>query len=178
MGDAAVERSDVCAVPAAAVVAEAMVALVLADALLEKVGGDSMTEVTRNFDGYVTYLGEPGIRRAMTFAVQVRRLVLVGFMGSGKSTVGPLLAARLGWGFVDVDATLETEEGASVAEIFRTKGEAYFREAEVRVATRVLERDRIVVGSGGGWGASAGRLRALPRGTIERVAEGLRRRRP
>jgi len=60
VGDAAVERSDVCAVPAAAVVAEAMVALVIADALLEKVGGDSMTEVTRNFDGYVTYLGSRG----------------------------------------------------------------------------------------------------------------------
>jgi chorismate synthase len=55
-GDAAVERSDVCAVPAAAVVGEAMVALVLADALLEKVGGDSMVEVRRNLDGYLSYL--------------------------------------------------------------------------------------------------------------------------
>ncbi|MDH5758842.1 MAG: chorismate synthase [Gemmatimonadota bacterium] len=56
-GDAAVERSDVCAVPAAAVVGEAMVALVLADAFLEKFGGDSMGEVRRNFEGYVAYLG-------------------------------------------------------------------------------------------------------------------------
>jgi chorismate synthase len=60
VGNAAVERSDVCAVPAAAVVAEAMVALVIADAVLEKVGGDSMTEVRRNFDGYLTYLGTRG----------------------------------------------------------------------------------------------------------------------
>lgn len=60
VGDAAVERSDVCAVPAAAVVAEAMVALVLADALLEKLGGDAMSEVRRNLDGYVTYLGDRG----------------------------------------------------------------------------------------------------------------------
>ena len=59
-GDAAVERSDVCAVPAAAVVAEAMVALVLADAFLEKFGGDSIGEVRRNFDGYLTYLAERG----------------------------------------------------------------------------------------------------------------------
>ena len=59
-GDAAVERSDVCAVPAAAVVGEAMVALVLADALLEKVGGDSLGEVRRNLDGYLTYLSERG----------------------------------------------------------------------------------------------------------------------
>ena len=60
VGDAAVERSDVCAVPAAAVVGEAMVALVLADALLEKFGGDSVGEVKRNLDGYVTYLAERG----------------------------------------------------------------------------------------------------------------------
>jgi chorismate synthase len=59
-GDAAVERSDVCAVPAAAVVAEAMVALVLADAFLEKFGGDSVGEVRRNFEGYLTYLAERG----------------------------------------------------------------------------------------------------------------------
>lgn len=59
-GDAAVERSDVCAVPAAGVVAEAMVALVLADAMLEKFGGDSMGEVRRNLDGYLTHLSERG----------------------------------------------------------------------------------------------------------------------
>lgn len=60
VGKAATERSDVCAVPAAAVVGEAMVALVLADALLEKFGGDSIGEVRRNFDGYITYLRERG----------------------------------------------------------------------------------------------------------------------
>ena len=59
-GDAAVERSDVCAVPAAGVVGEAMVALVLADALLEKFGGDSIGEVRRNLEGYVSFLAERG----------------------------------------------------------------------------------------------------------------------
>ena len=59
-GDAATERSDVCAVPAAGVVGEAMVALVLADAFLEKFGGDSIGEVRRNFDGYLNYLAERG----------------------------------------------------------------------------------------------------------------------
>jgi chorismate synthase len=59
-GDAAVERSDVCAVPAAGVVGEAMVALVLADAFLEKFGGDSVGEVRRNFEGYLTYLEDRG----------------------------------------------------------------------------------------------------------------------
>ena len=60
VGDAAVERSDVCAVPAAAVVGEAMVALVLADALLEKVGGDSLGEVQRNLRGYLDHLRDRG----------------------------------------------------------------------------------------------------------------------
>lgn len=61
-GDAAVERSDVCAVPAAGVVGEAMVALVLADAFLDKFGGDSVSEIRRNFDGYLTYLSDRGFR--------------------------------------------------------------------------------------------------------------------
>ena len=60
IGDAAVERSDVCAVPAAAVVGEAMVALVLADAFLEKFGGDSMSELRRNFESYLAYLSTRG----------------------------------------------------------------------------------------------------------------------
>jgi chorismate synthase len=59
-GDAAVERSDVCAVPAAAIVGETMVALVLADAFLQKFGGDSVGEIRRNFDGYVAYLTDRG----------------------------------------------------------------------------------------------------------------------
>ena len=56
VADAAVERSDVCSVPAAAVVGEAMAALVVADALIEKFGGDSLAEMRRNHDGYAAYL--------------------------------------------------------------------------------------------------------------------------
>ena len=56
------ERSDVCAVPAAAVVGEAMVALVLADAVREKFGGDSMTELKRNLDTYLVQVGELSAR--------------------------------------------------------------------------------------------------------------------
>jgi len=60
--NAAVERSDVCAVPAAAVIGEAMVALVLADAFLDKFGGDSISETGRNFEGYLAYLKERGFK--------------------------------------------------------------------------------------------------------------------
>lgn len=52
------ERSDVTAVPAAGVIGEAVVALVLADAMLEKLGGDSLSEMRRNYDGYVAALGQ------------------------------------------------------------------------------------------------------------------------
>jgi chorismate synthase len=60
--EAATERSDVCAVPAAGVVGEAMVALVLADAFMEKFGGDSVAELRRHFDGYLEYLADRGWR--------------------------------------------------------------------------------------------------------------------
>jgi chorismate synthase len=54
--EAVVERSDVCAVPAAGVVGEAMMAIVLAEAFLEKFGGDSVEEIRRNYQGYLEYL--------------------------------------------------------------------------------------------------------------------------
>ncbi|MDP2959030.1 MAG: shikimate kinase [Longimicrobiales bacterium] len=94
-----------------------------------------------------------------------RRIVLVGFMGSGKSTVGRLLAEALGWDFADFDAQVEAAEGRTVAAIFAESGEAYFRAAEALAAERLLARDRVVLASGGGWAAEPGRLRSLPEGT-------------
>jgi shikimate kinase len=58
------------------------------------------------------------------------RVVLVGFMGAGKSTVGPLVAQRLGWSFLDLDDDIEAIAGRTVPEIFATDGEAAFRAAE------------------------------------------------
>ena len=55
-----------------------------------------------------------------------RRIVLTGFMGSGKSTVGPLLGQRLGWRFVDVDDVIEAEAGCTIAELFARHGEGAF----------------------------------------------------
>jgi shikimate kinase len=57
-------------------------------------------------------------------------LYLVGFMGSGKSAVGRLLADELGWSFADLDEDIQTAEGVSIAEIFDTRGEAEFRRIE------------------------------------------------
>ena len=94
------------------------------------------------------------------------RVLLVGFMGSGKSAVGRRLARVLEWRFVDMDAEVEAEAGRSVAEIFREEGEARFRELEVAAARRLLELDRVVIASGGGWPCAPGRLEEVPRGTL------------
>lgn len=79
-----------------------------------------------------------------------RRIVLTGFMGSGKSTVGPLVARRLGWAFVDVDDVIEAEAGATIAEIFSGQGEAAFREREHATIARLAAGDSLVLALGGG----------------------------
>lgn len=78
------------------------------------------------------------------------RLVLVGFMGAGKTTVGRALAARVGWDFVDMDERLEEKLGATVHEVFEGQGEATFRREEEEVARELAERERLVVAAGGG----------------------------
>ncbi|HYM50581.1 MAG TPA: 3-dehydroquinate synthase [Candidatus Limnocylindrales bacterium] len=80
----------------------------------------------------------------------MNHVVLVGFMGSGKSTVGPLLAERLGRPFTDLDARIERESGAAVAEIFAREGEAGFRARESAALTRVMAEEPQVVAVGGG----------------------------
>jgi shikimate kinase len=101
-------------------------------------------------------------------------------MGSGKSTVGPLVARALGWRFVDFDDRIVAEEGSSVADIFRTRGEPRFREVEARVARLLLQEDSVVLGAGGGWAGVPGRLREVPPGTVSvwlrvSAAEAVRR---
>lgn len=88
--------------------------------------------------------------RAKDPAAATRRIVLTGFMGSGKSTVGPRLAARLGWRFVDVDDELESEAGISIAEQFARHGEAAFRERERVAIARLAGEDGLVLALGGG----------------------------
>ena len=80
----------------------------------------------------------------------LRRIVLTGFMGSGKSTVGPLLAARLGWRFVDVDDVIEAEAGVKIAELFARQGEAAFRQREHEAIARLAEGEELVLALGGG----------------------------
>lgn len=79
-----------------------------------------------------------------------RRIVLTGFMGSGKSTVGPILAARLGWSFLDVDEVIEAEAGATIADLFASHGEPAFRDREHTTIARLAEAEALVLALGGG----------------------------
>jgi shikimate kinase len=85
-----------------------------------------------------------------THSAPPRRIVLTGFMGSGKTTVGPLVARRLGWKFLDVDDVIEAEAGATIAELFSRYGEAAFRERERAAIARLAETDGLILALGGG----------------------------
>ncbi len=91
----------------------------------------------------------------------VERVVIIGFMGAGKSTVGPLLAARLGWAFLDLDDEVARRAGADVHEIIRVRGIDAFRRLESEVGKEVLGRRRVVIAVGGGWPAEAGHMDLL-----------------
>lgn len=85
-----------------------------------------------------------------TERVPVRRIVLTGFMGSGKSTVGPLVAQRLAWRFLDVDDVIEAEAGMVISRIFAELGEPAFRDMERKTIARLAEEDALVLALGGG----------------------------
>ncbi|MDW8433229.1 MAG: shikimate kinase [Aquificaceae bacterium] len=81
------------------------------------------------------------------------RVFLVGFMCSGKSTVGKLLSAELRWEFLDVDREIEKEEGMSIPEIFEKKGEPYFRKRELEKLIELSSKSNVIISTGGGLGA-------------------------
>lgn len=78
------------------------------------------------------------------------RVILTGFMGAGKTTVGGILAERLGWRFVDSDAVVEARAGMAVGEIFEKQGEARFREMEALAIREACQGERLVLALGGG----------------------------
>jgi shikimate kinase len=80
----------------------------------------------------------------------IDRIVLTGFMGSGKTSAGALLAERLGWLFVDLDKEIERRDGRSVPRIFSESGEAHFRHLETAALASLLGHRRLVLALGGG----------------------------
>jgi shikimate kinase len=83
-------------------------------------------------------------------SANLRRLVLTGFMGAGKSTIGRLLAARLNWTFLDLDSHLEARTGTTIPQLFERHGEAYFRRLESTALASALGQNDTVLALGGG----------------------------
>lgn len=86
----------------------------------------------------------------MSASQSIRRIVLTGFMGAGKSTIGPLLARRLHWEFADVDSVIELRTGKRIAQIFAQQGEATFRAMEADAIRDCCNREDLVLALGGG----------------------------
>lgn len=94
------------------------------------------------------------------------RIVLVGFMAAGKSTVGALLAKRIGWDFIDFDDRIQERTGLSPGQLIRERGEAAFRDLEAAVTEEVAGRERVVLAPGGGWSLRPELLERLGAGTV------------
>ena len=88
-----------------------------------------------------------------------KRVYLTGFMGSGKSTVGPILANVLGYAFVDLDEVISVQAGKPIPRIFAEEGEAAFRALEASALRETAGRERLVVALGGGALAAEDNLR-------------------
>ncbi len=79
-----------------------------------------------------------------------KNLFLTGFMGAGKTTVGKVLAEKLGWCFTDLDQVIEQRMEKTISEIFAFQGENFFRDIESQVLSEVSTRGHTVVATGGG----------------------------
>ena len=96
----------------------------------------------------------------------MRNIVLIGFMGTGKSTVGKRLAQLLDWDFVDTDCVIGEVTSLSVTEIFRRHGETRFRSEERIAVARLSRQEQIVIATGGGTVVDPRNLEALARNGI------------
>jgi shikimate kinase len=80
----------------------------------------------------------------------VSRVYLIGFMGSGKSTIGRYIASDLGWEQVDLDREFEAEHNSTISQFFESHGEAAFREEETKLLERYSNVENVVISTGGG----------------------------
>jgi len=80
----------------------------------------------------------------------MKNIVLIGFMGTGKSSIGKSLALRLGRSFVDIDHAIENAEQMSIPDIFAKHGESYFRAVEKKICAAAAARRNAVIATGGG----------------------------
>jgi shikimate kinase len=82
--------------------------------------------------------------------MSVERVFLIGFMGSGKSTVGRMLSSAMDWDFIDLDDYIQERNGKTITEIFKTEGEAVFREMERNALEDMSLRSNLIIATGGG----------------------------
>jgi len=82
--------------------------------------------------------------------LNIHRVYIIGFMGSGKSTAGKKLASLLGWSFIDLDKRIEKQAGKTIPEIFSQQGEDYFRNVEAEVLKNLISQTNTVISTGGG----------------------------
>jgi shikimate kinase len=94
----------------------------------------------------------------------MRNIVLVGFMGTGKSVAGKILARKLGRDFLELDEIIEKREGVSIKEIFEKKGEPYFRQLEKEAVREASKKKGIVISAGGGVIVDQENFRNLKKG--------------
>jgi shikimate kinase len=97
----------------------------------------------------------------MANARSFRNIALIGFMGTGKSSVGRLVAAQLQFDFLDTDELIESRAKKTVSQIFAEDGEPRFREYESQVVAELAAREGAVISTGGGIGADEGNLASL-----------------
>jgi shikimate kinase len=114
----------------------------------------------------LTSRGCGGTSRAAEADVAIERVLLWGFMASGKTAVGARLAERLGWEHVDLDEEIVRRAGKPIARIFREEGEAAFRALEAEATRDLLARTRAVLSPGGGWVMNDGVLERIPEDTL------------
>lgn len=95
----------------------------------------------------------------------IERIVLIGFMASGKSTVGRQVATLLDWDFIDFDEEIERRTARTVRDIFAQDGERAFRDLEARLTAELAAAQHVVLAPGGGWITQPELLRAMPDGT-------------
>jgi len=89
-------------------------------------------------------------------------LVLIGYMASGKSTLGKVLATKLNYNFIDLDDYIEEKEKKSIKNIFETKGEIYFRHTETNYLNSILNsKNNLVLSLGGGTPCFSGNMQAI-----------------
>lgn len=96
----------------------------------------------------------------------IRNLVLIGFMATGKSTVGRWVARKLNFEFLDTDALIEERTRKKISDIFAQEGEARFREYERQVVEELQTRSRLVVATGGGLAAHGDNLQRLKQNAL------------